>query len=76
MKIILSGKITLQNVEKLLLEQDDKKQKIIQICKDRKIDELQYKDSELEFEYKKDEKQFTNPKPKIETRGGVKDGKD
>lgn len=77
MKITLSGQITSKTVEKMLADQEEKKQKIIDFCKTNKIEKMQYKDSELEFEYvAENKKQFTNPKPKIETRGGVKDAKE
>lgn len=74
MKITLNGKIAASVVGSMLTEQENKKQNIINFCKSNKIDNLVYKDSELEFEYKS-EKQFTNPKPKVETRGGVNNGK-
>lgn len=78
MKITLSGQITSHSVEKMLADQEEKKQKIIAFCKTNKIEKMQYKDSELEFEYvaDNDKKQFANPKPKVETRGGVKDAKE
>ena len=80
MKITLNGRVTAQIVDKMLQEQEDKKQKIIAFCKNKNISDLQYKDGELEFEYhltedsKKTEKPFANPKPKVETRakGGDK----
>lgn len=73
MKITLNGKIAASVVGSMLTEQENKKQNIINFCKSNKIDDLVYKDSELEFEYHNDKKQFTNPKPKVETRGGAKD---
>ena len=82
MKITINANITPETINTYLDKQYQKKEKIIQFCKDKKISELQYKDSELEFEYqnadisKNVEKQFTNPKPKIETRGGAKNAKD
>lgn len=84
MKITLNGRVTAQIVDKMLQEQEEKKQKIITFCKNKNINDLQYKDGELEFEYhftedsKKIEKPFANPKPKVETRakGGDKNGKD
>ena len=81
MKITFNGKIGAKIVQMMLTEQEAKKQNIINFCKTNKIEEMHYKDSELEFEYhfvdtnKKIEKPFANPKPKVETRGGVKDAK-
>lgn len=72
MKITLNGKIAPEAVTTFLKSQQDKIDKIEEFCVKNKITELSYKDSELEFEYKK---QFTNPKPKVETRGGVKNAK-
>ena len=74
MKITLNANITPDTVSGYLQKQKEKADKIKEFCLTNKIDELQYKDSELEFEYKKG--QFTNPKPKVETRGGVKDAKE
>lgn len=74
MKITINANITPDTIDSYLDKQNKKKAKIIKFCTDNKITELQYKDSELEFEYKS-EKQFTNPKPKVETRGGVNNGK-
>lgn len=82
MKITFSGKITPAIIDSMLQEQKQKKEKIKEFCTKNNIQELQYKDSELEFEYhfpdagKKVEKQFANPKPKVETRGGGKNVKD
>lgn len=76
MKITFNGKIDAKVVDKMLTDQEVKKQNIINFCLKNKINEMHYKDSELEFEYKKEEKPFANPKPKVETRGGVKDAKD
>lgn len=75
MKITFNGKIDAKVIDRMLTDQEIKKQNIISFCIKNKINEMHYKDSELEFEYKKEEKQFTNPKPKVETRGGVKDAK-
>lgn len=75
MKITFNGKIDAKVIDKMLTDQEIKKQNIINFCIKNKITEMHYKDSELEFEYKKEEKQFANPKPKVETRGGVKDAK-
>lgn len=76
MKITLNGKVSDQVVSSMLAEQERKKQNIIEFCKSHKIDDLSYKDSELEFEYhKKVEKEFATPKVKAETRGGAKNVK-
>lgn len=72
MKITFNGKIGAKLVQSMLTEQEAKKINIIEFCKKNKIDELHYKDSELEFEYhfvednKKIEKQSASPK--VETR--------
>lgn len=72
MKIMFNGKIGSTMVQNLLREQQNKKEKIVEFCKANKITELQYKDSELEFEYhfvednKKIEKQSASTK--AETR--------
>lgn len=67
MKITINGNITPETINTYLDKQNQKKEKIIQFCKDNKINDLQYKDSELEFEYKQ-ETSFAKPKPKVETR--------
>lgn len=67
MKITLNANITPETVTSFLVKQQNKVEKIKEFCIKNKIPDLQYKDSELEFEYKQ-EKQFTNPKPKVETR--------
>jgi len=65
MKITINGKIS-ENALKSILETQKKKTIIIdEYCKKEKLDELSYKDSELEYEYKKQVKQ--KPK-KVETR--------
>lgn len=82
MKITINGSVKTDALEYFLNEAHSKSEKIKKFCIDNKIQELQYKDSELEFEYqfpdtgKKVEKQFANPKPKVETRGGGKNVKD
>ena len=63
MKITFNGKISSKVVEAMLMDQQVKKQNIINFCEAQKIEELQYKDAELEFEYKKE-----TQKPKVETR--------
>ena len=80
MKITINGNITPETINSYLEKQKDKTEKIKEFCKTNKIEDLAYKDSELEFEYHftdvSKKKEFTTPKPKVETRGGVKDGKD
>ncbi len=73
MKITINGIVSPEAVTSFLVKQQNKTEKIKEFCVKNKINELQYKDSELEYEYKKE--QFTNPKPKVETRGGEKSGK-
>lgn len=65
MKITLNANITPDTINTFLEKQKSKTEKIKDFCKKNNIQELQYKDSELEFEYKHD---FTKPKPKVETR--------
>jgi len=73
MKITFNGKITAGIIDTMLDEQEKKKQKIIAFCKNNKVQELQYKDSELEFDYKFKEEVETRPQAskKVETRGGA-----
>ena len=66
MKITLNANITPDAITGFLEKQKSKTEKIKEFCDKNKINELQYKDSELEFEYKKT--QFATPKPKVETR--------
>ena len=73
MKITINANITPETIDNYLDKQYQKKEKIVQFCKEKKIPELQYKDSELEFDFKQNT--FSNPKPKVETRGGVNNGK-
>jgi len=77
MKITFNGKITAGIIDTMLDEQEKKKQKIIAFCKNNKVQELQYKDSELEFDYKFKEEVETRPQAskKVETRGGAKNVK-
>lgn len=74
MKITLNANITPDTITGFLEKQQKKTEKIKDFCAKNKINEMQYKDSELEFEYKQ-EKTFANPKPKVETRGGEKNAK-
>lgn len=74
MKITLNADIKPEVIDTYLIKQKEKITKIEKFCKDNKINDLQYKDSELEYEFKQDT--FSNPKPKVETRGGVKNAKE
>lgn len=74
MKITLNADIKPEVIDTYLIKQKEKITKIEKFCKDNKITDLQYKDSELEYEFKQDT--FSNPKPKVETRGGVKNAKE
>lgn len=73
MRITLNADIKPEVIDIYLKKQKDKISKIEKFCNDNKIKELQYKDSELEYEFK--QTTFSNPKPKVETRGGDKSGK-
>lgn len=61
MKITLNADVKPDVIETMLKKQKDKMDKIDKFCKDNKIKELSYKDSELEYDYKYVE-------PKVETR--------
>lgn len=62
MKITINANVTPDTINSFLDKQYQKKDKIVKFCNDRKIPELQYKDSELEFEYKAVPKVETRPK--------------
>ncbi|MBE0701001.1 MAG: hypothetical protein IH571_04880 [Acholeplasmataceae bacterium] len=68
MKITVNGKIS-EDALKVVLETQKQKTIIIDdYCKKEKLESLFYKDSELEYEYQKTDKQ-TAPKPKkVEVR--------
>lgn len=71
MKITLNANITPEIITGYLDKQKDKTEKIKDFCIKNKIDELFYKDSELEFEYKQTIKVETRPKQSNkEVRGG------
>lgn len=61
MKITLNADIKPETIDGYLQKQKLKADKIDAFCKANKIDELQYRDSEMEYEYKK--------------KGGAKNGK-
>ena len=63
MKITINANITPETIESYLTKQKQKTDKIKAFCTSNKIEELFYKDSELEYEYKQDIQ-----KPKVETR--------
>lgn len=76
MKITVNGNIS-EDALKVILEKQKKKTIIInEYCENEKIDNLSYKDAELEYEYSKEPKKEpkpVKPKPKkVETRGNVK----
>lgn len=61
MKLIINGDIKPENIDGYLNKAKQKADKIDDFCKANKIDELYYRDSEMEYEYKK--------------KGGAKNGK-
>ena len=61
MKLIINGSIKPENIDGYLNSAKQKADKIDAFCKTNKIDELYYRDSEMEYEFKK--------------KGGVKNGK-
>ena len=68
MKITVNGKISKEALKVILESQKAKTIIIDDYCKKEKLESLFYKDSELEYEYQKQEKQLA-PKPKkVETR--------
>ena len=68
MKITLNGNITSEVINSILSKQKDKMDKINKFCKDNKIEELSYKDSELEYEYIADSNKTSDNGKKVETR--------
>ncbi len=68
MKITLNGNITSEVINNILSKQKDKMDKINKFCRDNKIEELSYKDSELEFEYIADNNKTSDSGKKVETR--------
>lgn len=76
MKITVNGNIS-EDALKVILERQKKKTVIIkEYCENEKLNNLSYKDAELEYEYTKEQKKEVKkvtPKPKkVETRGNVK----
>jgi hypothetical protein len=68
MKITVNGKIS-EDALKVILETQKKKMIIIDdYCNKEKLESLFYKDSELEYEYQKLEKQVPPKSKKVETR--------
>lgn len=61
MKLIINGSIKPENIDGYLNNAKQKADKIDAFCKTNKIDELYYRDSEMEYEFKK--------------KGGAKNGK-
>lgn len=71
MKIILNANVTAKTIDTYLDEQKQKSDKIKAFCVKHNIDELTYKDSSLEYEYKAQPKVETRPKvANKETRAG------
>lgn len=70
MKITLNADVKPDVIDSLLKKQKDKVDKIDKFCKDNKINEMSYKDSELEYEYTSDNKKTSDNgnKQKFETR--------
>lgn len=62
MKITLNANITPDTITGFLEKQNKKTEKIKEFCVKNKINELSYKDSELEFEYEQTTKVETRPK--------------
>jgi len=72
MKITVNGRIS-EDALKVVLETQKKKTIVIdEYCKKEKLDSLFYKDSELEYAYKKEIKQVPTKPKKVETRKNVK----
>lgn len=68
MKITLNGNIAPSIINAILDKQKEKMDKIDKFCKDNKINELSYRDSELEYEYISDSKKTSDNGKKVETR--------
>lgn len=62
MKLIINGDIKPENIDGYLDKAKKKADKIDAFCKTNKIDELYYRDSEMEYEFKR-------------KAGGAKNGK-
>jgi hypothetical protein len=72
MKITVNGKIS-EDALKVILETQKKKTIIIDdYCKKEKLSELEYKDSELEYSYKKQTKKPRTTQKKVEVRKNAK----
>lgn len=69
MKLIINGSIKPENIDGYLNNAKQKADKIDAFCKENNIDELYYRDSEMEYEFKKKES------AKNARTGGVKNGK-
>lgn len=70
MKITLNANITPDTITGFLEKQKNKTKKIEEFCIKNKINEMSYKDSELEYEYTSDNKKTSDNgnKQKFETR--------
>ncbi|MFA7105700.1 MAG: hypothetical protein WC154_00215 [Candidatus Izemoplasmatales bacterium] len=71
MKVTINGSISKNALKTKLQEQKEKVQIIDEFCKTNKQNSFSYKDAELEYEYKKQEKQSTK---KVEVRDGKNKG--
>ncbi len=69
MKITINGKISQEALQVVLSNQEQKVNVINDYCKKKKLKQLSYKDSELEYEYTQDIKPKTK---KVEVRDNVK----
>ena len=68
MKVTVNGKIS-EDALKVILDTQKKKTIIIDdYCKKEKLESLFYKDSELEYEYQKTDKQTVLKPKKVEVR--------
>ncbi|MFH1693367.1 MAG: hypothetical protein ABH890_03685 [Bacillota bacterium] len=68
MKITVNGKISEEALKVILETQKQKSIIIDDYCKKEKLESLFYKDSELEYEYQKTEKQPVIKSKKVEVR--------
>ena len=68
MKILINGDVKPDTIESVLNKQKEKMSKINKFCKDNKIQELHYKDSEMEYDFVEVSKMVESSKPKVEAR--------
>ena len=72
MKITINGKISEEALKSILETQKKKVSVIDAYCKKEKLDSLEYKDSELEYEYSRESKKPKTPTKKVEVRKNAK----